>query len=193
MRNFLWCRLKCGFKARKRLVMNADWQLKFNLQTEIKTDPDWSSDCDCDWSYGCGWDWVWVWGRSDKPQGKKINRSILCSSKKNIAYFAGQKTLSVCLLFYAGHSNCRAVDDWLMISLASFLFHFKTRIGWNTNRNSGRILHTSLSAFSFSVGIMANQSFSSSTAHCASTFKSIINLRTTWIKSTWLSENYASE
>lgn len=123
--------------------MNADWQLKFNLQTEIKTDCDWGSvsgrGAGC--SRSCGWVCVGVGvrvsGRSDKSETStkqtqrqtnehkhkwiKPNRSILCSANKAL------HTLSDCLLFYAWHSNCRPYD-WLMISLA-LLFHFKTRAG----------------------------------------------------------------
>lgn len=123
--------------------MNADWQLKFNLQTEIKTDCDWDSvsghGAGC--SRSCGWVCVGVGvrvsGRSDKSETStkqtqrqtsehkhkwiKPNRSILCSANKAL------HTLSDCLLFYAWHSNCRPYD-WLMISPA-LLFHFKTRAG----------------------------------------------------------------
>lgn len=121
--------------------MNADWQLKFNLQTEIKTDCERGSvsGYGAGWSRGSGWVYVGVGvsGRSDKSETStkqtqrqtnehkhkwiKPNRSILCSANKAL------HTLSDCLLFYAWHSNCRPYD-WLMISLA-LLFHFKTRTG----------------------------------------------------------------
>lgn len=170
--------------------MNADWQLKFNLQTEIKTDCDWGSVSGhgAGRSRSCGWVCVWVGvrvsGRSDKSETStkqtqrqtsehkhkwiKPNRSILCSANKAL------HTLSDCLLFYAWHSNCRPYD-WLMISLA-LLFHFKTRAGTTQIETLPKACtaHCPPPSPAFATARAwhlplprANQSFSSSAAHCA--------------------------